>query len=154
MVKTNKYKKKKILTFWKRETMSPAMVLTRAVMSSMKRSGKRFFLGDSSRSVKYKWCMMLLTWNEKGSRTHCSSHNLNSRCYTFDHKGGSMETYGCGSSYHELKEEPSLLQGSLPHAATADHPLQGKLLMKELSTGRNHQRTIHHQIHFIQVTVS
>lgn len=68
------------------------MVLTRAVMSSMKRSGKRFFLGDSSRSVKYKWCMMLLTWNEKGSRTHHSSYNLNSRGYTFKHKGGSMET--------------------------------------------------------------
>lgn len=60
-----------------------------------------------------------------------------------------MGIYYCGSSYHKLKEEPGLLQGSLPHAATADHPLQGKLLMKELRTGRNHQRTIHHQIHCI-----
>ena len=49
-------------TFWKRETMSPAMVLTSAVMSSMKRSGKRFFLGDYRRSVKYRWWLMLFTW--------------------------------------------------------------------------------------------
>lgn len=49
------------VTFWKRETMSPAMVLTRAVISSMKRSGKRFFLGDSRRSVKNKWWIILLT---------------------------------------------------------------------------------------------
>ncbi len=45
--------------------MSPAMVLTRAVMSSMKRSGKRFLLVDCRRSVKYKWWIMLLTWKEK-----------------------------------------------------------------------------------------
>ena len=42
--------------------MSPAMVLTSAVMSSMKRSGKRFFLGDSRRWAKYRWWMMLFTW--------------------------------------------------------------------------------------------
>lgn len=41
-----------------------------------------------------------------------------------------MGIYDFGSTYHKLKEEPGLLQGSLPHDATADHPLQGKLLMK------------------------
>ncbi len=60
-----------------------------------------------------------------------------------------MGIYDFGSTYHKLKEEPGLLQGSLPHAATADHPLQGKLLVKELRRGRNHQITIHHQKHCI-----
>lgn len=54
-----------LFTFWKRDTMSPAMVLTSAVMSSIKRSGKRFFLGDSKRSAKYRWWMMLFTCGVK-----------------------------------------------------------------------------------------
>lgn len=36
-------------------------------------------------------------------------------------------------SYHEFKEKPGLLQSALPDASTAHHPLEGQLLMEELS---------------------
>lgn len=35
-------------------------------------------------------------------------------------------------TYHQLKEEPCLVQGGLSHCTGAHHPLQGQLFMKQL----------------------
>lgn len=140
MKKQTKATSRAFLTFWKRDTMSPAMVLTRAVMSSMKRSGKRFFLGDSKRSVKYRWWIMLFTCG-KGRKekipccTICckypSKSKLFNRCKNVSH--------------HQLKEKPGLLQGTFSDASAAHHPLEGQLFMEELNQtitieihGQNH----------------
>lgn len=116
-----------LLTFWKRDTMSPAMVLTRAVISSMKRSGKRFFLGDSRRSVKYRWWIMLLTCGK--GRFPCERYK------TFPPTCMRPGCFRCKRvvSYHEFKEKPGLLESALPDAAAAHHPLEGQLLVEELS---------------------
>ncbi|TNN21974.1 hypothetical protein EYF80_067914 [Liparis tanakae] len=97
----------------------------------MKRSGKRFFLGDSRRSVKYRWWMMLLTCG-KGGRSISSSVFTSS----VPVPGGSGRF-----SYHEFKEEPGLLERPLPDAAAAHHPLEGQFFMEELSAaGRGGRR--------------
>lgn len=47
-------------------------------------------------------------------------------------KNRSKAVGGMSVSYHELKEEPGLLQRTLSNTPTAHHPLEGQLLMKEL----------------------
>ena len=42
---------------------------------------------------------------------------------------------GRRASYHELEEEPGMLQDGLAHSTATDHPLQGQLLMKQLGAG-------------------
>lgn len=122
-----------LLTFWKRDTMSPAMVLTRAVMSSMKRSGKRFFLGDSKRSVKYRWWMMLFTCGQSGI-PYCGKKDFPFSDWIFKIKAR-CRCPNCitnWSSYHQFEEKPGLLQSTFPHTPTAHHPLEGQLFMEEL----------------------
>lgn len=49
--------------------------------------------------------------------------------------GASCSQEGRGPSYHELKEEPGMLQDGLTHSTATDHPLQSQLLVKKLEAG-------------------
>ena len=127
-------------TLWYRPAISALMAQTSAAMSSTKRSGKRCLLGRSIREDRNRWWLMLFTWEGRGRESGAVttlSHRTQGRALVsvlFSPPGG-RETY------HELEEEPGLLQGRLPHSAGAHHPLQGQLLVEQLETRPGQDRT-------------
>lgn len=54
---------------------------------------------------------------------------------SYNLRGEGQPEAGRRGSYHELEEEPGVLQDGLSHGTAADHPLQGQLLVQQLGAG-------------------